>query len=107
MVDPRLMCDQHLLGEHVELHMFVGTLQKGVSVRGYLEGGLLEPRRMWDRHEELVAEMERRGMRHESPLSMVDVGDLAEGAVDAEGSLYELRRRCAACRARGLLGDQS
>jgi hypothetical protein len=28
MVDPRLVCSKHLLGEHVELHMFVGCLLK-------------------------------------------------------------------------------
>lgn len=41
MVPPELMCRQHLLGEHVELHMFVGAINKGTSVvtlPGYCEG---------------------------------------------------------------------
>ena len=31
-VDPKLMCNKHLLGEHVEMHMFFGTIQKGISM---------------------------------------------------------------------------
>ena len=27
------MCNQHLLGEHVEMHMFVGTLNKNKSIQ--------------------------------------------------------------------------
>ena len=105
MVDPRLMCDQHLLGEHVETHMFVGTIQKGISVRGYLEGGFLEPQKLWERHDVLAREMERRGMRHKSPLTRCDVSDLGDHKVDASASLLELTRRCASCRARAR--DQS
>ena len=28
MIDPTMLCTKHLLGEHVELHMFVGTINK-------------------------------------------------------------------------------
>jgi hypothetical protein len=35
MVDPRQMCRQHLLGEHNELHMFAGTMRKGIGLAGY------------------------------------------------------------------------
>ena len=28
LVPPQLMCDQHLLGEHLEMHMFIGTIRK-------------------------------------------------------------------------------
>ncbi|MEZ0346180.1 MAG: pyrimidine dimer DNA glycosylase/endonuclease V, partial [Infirmifilum sp.] len=30
MVPPSIMCDRHLLGEHVELHMLVGALRRKV-----------------------------------------------------------------------------
>ena len=36
MVDPKKMCRKHLLGEHVEIHMMVGTLLKGRSIDGFL-----------------------------------------------------------------------
>jgi len=64
MVNPKIMCRQHLLGEHVEIHMFVGTLSRGKSVKGYLEKGLLEVHNLYWRHEELVEEMKRRGTVH-------------------------------------------
>lgn len=57
MVNPRIMCRQHLLGEHVEIHMFIGTLNRKKSVKGYLEKGLLEIHNLYARHEILVEEM--------------------------------------------------
>lgn len=39
LVDPRCLCDKHLLGEHVEHHMFIGTLRKNKSIQGYLDKG--------------------------------------------------------------------
>jgi len=97
-VAPRLMCDQHLLGEHVEMHMFVGAMRKGVSMQGYIDGGLLEPAKLNSRHDELVQEMERRGMKHKSPLP--EHPPLFEkGLVDSAGNLVELAKRCPACRA--------
>ena len=32
LVPPSHMCRKHLLGEHVELHMLLGTLKKGKSI---------------------------------------------------------------------------
>jgi len=68
MVNPVLMCRQHLLGEHKELHMMVGVLKKGYSIDGYVKKGLIDPSKIRDRHEVLVTEMERRGYNHQSPL---------------------------------------
>lgn len=68
MVDPRIMCKQHLLGEHAEIQMFIGTISRGKSVRGYLEKGLLEVHSLYARHEELVEEMKRRGYNHSSGI---------------------------------------
>lgn len=36
-VNPKNMCRQHLLGEHVECHMFVGAILKGISLSGYIK----------------------------------------------------------------------
>jgi hypothetical protein len=97
MVDPRKMCDRHLLGEHVEIHMCVGTLRRGRSVAGFLERGLLELHNLHKRHQRLVREMQRRGMRHQSPLARIR--PKRAGRVDRHANLAELARRCAACRA--------
>ena len=100
MVNPKIMCRQHLLGEHVEIHMFVGTLSRGKTVKGYLEKELLEVHSLYARHEELVEEMKRRGYRHCSDVD--EKWRTAErlGAVDREKNLEELLRRCSRCNSR-------
>ncbi len=70
-VEPAFLCDQHLLGEHRELHAVWTILTEGkrgysnhpetVRWRGRLAALLA-------RHEAEVEEMRRRGFRHRSPL---------------------------------------
>ena len=67
-VNPSIMCRQHLLGEHLEMHMFAGAISKGKDISGYLRGGLVNPEEIKERHDALVMEMERRGMNHASPM---------------------------------------
>jgi hypothetical protein len=65
---------QHLLGEHLELHIIVTALQKK---KGYFKHpqtqrfntptGLSE---LLCRHQEQVEEMQRRGYNHKSPLNL-------------------------------------
>jgi len=98
LVNPRLMCRQHLLGEHVELHMLVGCIVRGKSLAGYIEQGLIDTALIERRHLELVREMERRGYRHGSELPAFKA--LAAGRIDAVGNLLELKRRCKSCAAR-------
>jgi len=96
MVDPARMCDQHLLGEHVELHMLVGTLLRKRSITGFIEKRLVEVHSVRVRHQQLVREMVRRGMKHRSPLPAFRARRV--GAVDRIENLRELARRCAKCR---------
>jgi hypothetical protein len=70
-IEPTWLCRQHLLGEHRELHAVWTILTEGK--RGYSthpevlrwQGKLAA---LYARHEQLVAEMTRRGYRHRSPL---------------------------------------
>ena len=96
LVNPRLMCRKHLLGEHVEHHMFVGTLNKGISIKGYLEKGLLETHSLIKRHNELVKEMKKRGFNHNSPLPKFQ--KVRKGKINVSENLKELRKRCEECR---------
>jgi hypothetical protein len=100
MVNPRFMCRQHLLGEHAEIHMFIGTISRGKSVKGYLEKGLLEVHNLYSRHEELVEEMKRRGYHHQSDVE--EKWRTAEklGVVDRKKSFEELVKRCPRCKRR-------
>ena len=68
MVDPSIMCQKHLCGEHLEHHMLLGTLRKGIKVDGYLKNNLFEPRSLFERHKAISEEMIRRGYKHQSPL---------------------------------------
>ena len=94
------MCLKHLLGEHVETHMFAGTMNKGKSLTGYIDNGLVEVDKLVDRHEELAEEITRRGYNHKSPL-LIDDMVLAVykgmGKVDSQNSLDELAKRCERC----------
>jgi hypothetical protein len=104
MVNPKILCNQHLLGEHVELHMFVGTINKGITVNGYVENNLLEYKNIHERHTELVNEMERRGMNHQSPLPKVLGSHLPDSVkfsqIDRKMAKDELISRCKDCRER-------
>ena len=97
------MCDQHLLGEHVEMHMFVGSLLKGKNITGFVEGGLVDLRQLRSRHDKIVQEMKRRGMNHNSPLPYYDnflkLPDNM-GGISVLKNVEELRSRCKDCAAR-------
>ena len=99
------MCRQHLLGEHVEIHMFIGTLSRKKSVKGYLEKGLLEVHNLYNRHEELVKEMKYRGYNHYSEVNkrwkLVDKA----GSINEKKSIAELTNRCNNCKKRHAAVD--
>ncbi len=97
-IDPRLMCRKHLCGEHVEMHMFVGSIRKGKSIDGHVRLGQVETARIGERHDALAAEMILRGYKHASPLKQPECEHV--GHVDAAASLAELARRCPECYAR-------
>lgn len=98
MVDPSVLCHRHLLGEHVECHMFRGSLRKGRSHEGFLAAGILDSRLLAQRHDELAAELARRGYRHASPLARDFDEEAAVSTVDVRASERELAQRCEACR---------
>ena len=95
-IDPKLLCRKHLLGEHVEMHMFAGSIRKRIQIRGYIKKGLVETGNIRKRHDELAREMEERGYAHNSPLP--DFSCEPEGHVDVEENLEELKSRCLDCR---------
>lgn len=90
-VDPRTMCRQHLLGEHVETHMIVGSLLRGKGLEGFYERGLIDTRLIRARHDTVVVEMMRRGYAHRSPLP--DFSDPERGHLSGETP----QERCVKC----------
>ena len=102
MLPPEGMCRKHLLGEHVELHMLLGSMRRGKSIGGFLSGGLVDPQLVFARHEELVAEMHRRGFKHTSPIEASECASLAarypgSTSISIAANAAELQRRCPDC----------
>lgn len=97
-IDPKLLCRQHLLGEHRELHTMVGSIRKGISLTKYLETGLIDTRMIKSRHTVIVGEMERRGYQHKSSLTYQD--KIKSGFIDLGVNIQDLIDRCPRCRAR-------
>ncbi len=100
MIEPELLCRKHLLGEHVENHMFVGIIKKGISIKGYINKGLLEPEKLHSRHDSIVKEMKRRGYNHNSPLPQLNLESLPSGNIDINKNILDLKNRCKECSER-------
>lgn len=105
MVDPRIMCQKHLCGMHVELHMFVGSIKKNIKMDGFIKNDLLEPLAIKEMHDKVSTEMLNRGYKHQSPLpcDLVECSisnlkdDYLNHKIDKGASLNELIRRCPEC----------
>lgn len=103
MVDPKRLCNKHLLGEHGEIHKHRHNFVKGHSVKGRLSPVVqIEPSSMQSRHDELAEEMLKRGMNHKSPYEQPDLSNYDDSVinakVDIKVSLADLHERCEACQ---------
>ena len=99
MVNPSKLCRQHLLGEHNEVHMLAGSMNKQHSLQGYLDKGLIDPMYVTPRHNALAKEMKERGYHHGSPIGLVIIrADYMRRFVDVQESIKELKQRCSRCR---------
>jgi hypothetical protein len=70
-ISPEKLCRPHLLGEHRELHAIWAILtqsKKGYSQHPEVLRWQGKLRALYRRHEALVAEMDKRGYRHQSPI---------------------------------------
>lgn len=100
LVPTHLLCRKHLMGEHVELHMLMGSIEKGRNLSGFVRDKLINTDLIHERHEALVDEMLLRGYNHNSPLPDIEVPTgLWVADIDIQANLVELARRCPDCRA--------
>ncbi|MEX0920589.1 MAG: pyrimidine dimer DNA glycosylase/endonuclease V [Candidatus Pacearchaeota archaeon] len=95
---PEILCNQHLLGEHKELHQAVGSMNKGKSLKGHIEMGQIEIHNIKKRHDELVTEMIKRGFVHMSPLPKFK--SFNAGYIDKDFNKRDLISRCNQCKKR-------
>lgn len=99
-IDPKLLCDKHLLGSHFELHKAVGNLRhSGKWTMALVKKGYLEPQNFKPRHDALATEMQYRNYKHESELDVSGLS-LPKGKVDVKQSISDLKKRCKECSKR-------
>jgi len=103
----QIMCKAHLLGEHVEHHMFCGQMKRKRAISGYVNSNCVQPKHIKTRHDELVKEMIRRGYNHNSPVNKnPDISYLPQSIQDAKvdvmASTLDLISRCPICRSRAI-----
>lgn len=103
MIDPKKMCRKHLLGEHVEIHMFRGVIKRKSHLKGYVKNNCLELNKLKERHDLLVKEIEKRGYVHNSDfiedydISYLSADEL-NSKVDIEKAEKDLISKCEECR---------
>lgn len=103
-VPTSILCKNHLLGEHCEAHMFVGSINKGTSIQGYIDKELVDPSEILNRHDELMHEMICRHMNHGKELPYFNK-NLIKGSpyvnpLNESKSLNDLLTRCTECQKR-------
>ena len=70
-IEPNVLCRQHLLGEHRELHAIWSIItnnKKGYSCHPEILRWRGKLKALYLRHEKLVFEMKKRKYNHNSPL---------------------------------------
>lgn len=115
LVRPQLMCQRHLLAEHLETHMFQGSMRGNIDLTGYYENNLFfGPTFLLRRHQELSSFIEG----HKTPITAETIAiatapwpgmysrksypdiDITQDMV--KESRMELVSRCRACRSMHL-----
>lgn len=95
------LCNKHLFGEHVETHMFIGTMNARKSIDGYVKNELIVVDELKERHDQLASEIVKRGYKHSSPL-VVDEHIMkiykGLGMVNIAKNYLELANRCEDCK---------
>ncbi len=103
MVNPTLLCKNHLMGEYREHFAIAGTLRLKKSITGYIRNNLIEPLSLEQRFAAIKAEMLRRGYKPKKQFIAPDMSYLPREQlnyrIDVGSSQADLLNRCTACRA--------
>jgi hypothetical protein len=103
MVNPKIHCRKHLLGAHVECHIFCGILRNKKKIDGYIKNNCLEISNLIFYHNLLALEMLYRGYNHNSNIEILpNLSHIPEEykfyTIDRESALADLLNRCDSCR---------
>lgn len=99
LADPKLMCSQHLTGEHAEAHMFMRKMQKGHSLKGFIEGSMFFGAGfLYTRHNDLALHLGGHATPMELDGKLVTAyPDVPRTQEHVEKSLKDLLTRCYQC----------
>ena len=115
MINPLCLCSKHLLGEHVEHHMFIGTFKKKLKIDGYIKNNLIEPLSLIKRHNILAWELIRRKFikynKFTEHLTWINENEFynlidylpqeqLNYKINQENAINDLLSRCLLCRER-------
>jgi len=100
---PSHMCQQHRLGEHKELHMIAGSLERALdgsdkhraTLAGQADAGNVDVRWLYGRHNTLEA---YGGWDSPLPELDVDAAAFAHADIDIRRSRRDLQNRCEDCK---------
>lgn len=95
MVPVLMLCNKHLHMEHHNTHEVSQAIQSRKPITKLAKQGLIEPQNVYQRHQEVMDELERRGFAHNSPMGKVMCK--AVGIVDVKQSMAELYESCPEC----------
>jgi hypothetical protein len=100
-IPPTLLCDRHLIAEHVTCHEFLDLIRKGL-IQAWVRAGLIEVHNLDRRHMALAQEMEARTFFHWNiDLDFANAPELPEaGEIDTAHNLALMAETCLECRAR-------
>ncbi len=110
MIDPVLLCNKHLVGEHGEIHKHKHNFVKKHKIAGRISPIVqIELEQMKRRHDELAKEMDRRKSgSHKSQYEQPNLSHLKREEIYAKSNLHynilDLCIRCKNCR-KNILGE--
>jgi hypothetical protein len=107
MIEPELLCMQHLLGEHGEIHKHKHNFEKGHSITGRIAINAVEPLSLKSRHDALEAEIVKRAIKAgrkppSSPFQQPDLKHYAPNEINYKINVEQNRllliQRCSNCK---------
>ena len=100
MLNPKIMCRQHILGEHNEIHKHLPSLLKGINIDGrYKDKPQIQLRSIFDRHFELSQYMNHKSLLpYNDYLLIRNYSKYFNVKVDLRYNFWDLWLRCPKCR---------
>lgn len=114
MLPTEILCRNHLLGEHKEIHTQLAFVLKKYNPSGWIRHRFIFPTYLLVRHRELIEEFRVRKYNHQSPITTIQFKDFISTLKlvgikdydqkftddDKRKSIVDLIGRCSICHSR-------